>query len=573
MFRIFTVASTMLMFLTLLVASGAFPNTAKACGGFFCSANAPVNQAAERIIFSKNADNTVTAVVQIQYSGPSEDFAWVLPVPGIPDIDVSSDLAFTRLQNASNPQYNLTVSVEGECRSNEVASDNGGAGGSGGFADAGADAGTSVDVLAEGNVGPYDYVVIQPDEGASDAGAVAVQWLINEGYDVVPPGGDQQAISTMLGSYLSGGMNLIAFRLTKGNGAGTIRPIRMTYATERPMIPIRPTAVAANDDMGVLVWVLGESRAVTVNYKTLELNESLINWLNGGQNYNQVVIAAANEAGGQGFVTERAGASSDYDKVIFTQFDADGWSAFSSTVASGTAGDALVESASRFGVFDGLREAVESRLPDGVDIDIDEFLQCPGCARTEVMSASFNISTFVTELEETVIDPMRDTQALLDSRPYVSRMYTTMSAPEMDRDPEFDFNTEVADVSNVHNANRIIECNPSVSRFEAPWRVELAGGNTVRGMGNTWPLAIGTDELPANARILQLSTTGEGTVDTDNADTIGKALDDHNATIPRRPGISGGGGWGCTIHAAPSPFALTVLLLAVLLVMTRRFEA
>ena len=55
---------------------------AQACGGLFCSASAPVNQAAERIIFSKNADQTVTAVVQIQYQGPSEEFAWVLPVPG-----------------------------------------------------------------------------------------------------------------------------------------------------------------------------------------------------------------------------------------------------------------------------------------------------------------------------------------------------------------------------------------------------------------------------------------------------------------------------------------------------------
>ena len=41
------------------------PKLAHACGGFFCSANAPVNQAAERIIFSKNDDETVTAVVLI----------------------------------------------------------------------------------------------------------------------------------------------------------------------------------------------------------------------------------------------------------------------------------------------------------------------------------------------------------------------------------------------------------------------------------------------------------------------------------------------------------------------------
>ena len=74
------------VFATLLLT-----DRAEACGGLFCLAAAPVNQAAERIIFTKNADDTVTAVVQIQYEGPSEEFAWVLPVPGIPDVDVSSD--------------------------------------------------------------------------------------------------------------------------------------------------------------------------------------------------------------------------------------------------------------------------------------------------------------------------------------------------------------------------------------------------------------------------------------------------------------------------------------------------
>lgn len=79
------------------------PDQAEACGGFFCSQQAPVNQAAERIIFSQNGDGTVTAVVQILYEGPSEEFAWVLPVPGIPDVGVSSDIVFTRLQAATNP--------------------------------------------------------------------------------------------------------------------------------------------------------------------------------------------------------------------------------------------------------------------------------------------------------------------------------------------------------------------------------------------------------------------------------------------------------------------------------------
>ena len=283
----------------LLLALVARPEPAQACGGLFCSASAPVNQAAERIIFSKNADQTVTAVVQIQYQGPSEEFAWVLPVPGIPEVNVSSDLAFTRLQQASNPQYSFTTVVEGKCKQVRSSSSSSGAGGPvadfGGAGGAGGSGG--VNVLASGTVGPYDFVVIEPEMSYENVGDVLVEWLTAEGYDVVPPGGDPDEIASLLGSYLEGGMNLIAFRLTKGNDNGTIRPIRITYESDQPMIQIRPTAVAANDDMGVMVWVLGESRAVPVNYKALELNQALIDWLTGGSNYNQVVMAAANEAG------------------------------------------------------------------------------------------------------------------------------------------------------------------------------------------------------------------------------------------------------------------------------------
>mgnify|MGYP001818609921 FL=1 len=253
---------------TALVLAGVLPaSRAEACGGLFCSASAPVNQAAERIIFSKNDDGTVTAVVQIQYEGPSDEFAWVLPVPGIPTVKVSSDLAFTRLQGASNPQYSFITEVEGRCkrrRGSDASSGAPAADGNFGTGGAGGAGGEGVNILDSGTVGPYDYVVIQPQASYAKVGDVVVEWLTNEGYDVVPPGGDPDEISSLLGAYMLEEMNLLAFRLTKGNDTGTIRPIWITYESERPMIPIRPTAVAANDDMGVMVWVLGESRAVPV---------------------------------------------------------------------------------------------------------------------------------------------------------------------------------------------------------------------------------------------------------------------------------------------------------------------
>ena len=96
---------------------GLLPAPAQACGGFFCSQAAPVEQAAEEIIFIDNPDDTVTAVIRIQYQGPSEQFAWVLPIAGAPeDVAVSSNIAFDNLRRATDPQYFLNTTVEGQCR-------------------------------------------------------------------------------------------------------------------------------------------------------------------------------------------------------------------------------------------------------------------------------------------------------------------------------------------------------------------------------------------------------------------------------------------------------------------------
>ncbi len=107
--------------LAALAASAAFAPPAHACGGFFCDNSQPVNQAAERIIFTHGADGSVTAIIQIQDSGEAERFAWVLPVAGNPTVGVSSNAAFQRLQAATNPQYRLNTIVEGSCRDDDFA--------------------------------------------------------------------------------------------------------------------------------------------------------------------------------------------------------------------------------------------------------------------------------------------------------------------------------------------------------------------------------------------------------------------------------------------------------------------
>lgn len=542
---------------------GMAPNDAHACGGFFCNNSQPVNQAAERIVFSHGSDGTVTAVIQIQYQGPSEDFAWMLPVAGDPDVQVSSDAAFMRLQNATNPQYQLTTTIEGTCGS-------GGLRGVPGSASGGADAGASFDsdggappvtVVNQGAVGPYDYVVISVDPAATDPADVAVTWLQDNGYDVSDFGRE------VLRPYLEGGMNLLSFRLSKGNDAGSIRPVMITFGSGLPSIPIRPTAVAATDDMGVMVWVLGAERAVPANYLSLELNEALINWLNPNSNYNDVVTRAANEAGGQGFVTEMAGPASPLADTIFSSWEQENWDRVSTSDWTGQEGTLLNDVVAQFATLDGMRDVIADTVPIPTGVTLEQLLACVSCYYDYSVSdiAGFEPAAFIAAMQSEVIEPMARTRALFEARPYMTRLYTTMSADEMTMDPVFDFNGDLGDYSNVHNAERIIECSPSLDMSEAPWRVELPNGETVRGSGTTWPFDTADEDMPANARTVRVGTSGTGEVVTDNTDAISETLDAHNATVEaggseRDGGLCSASAVGTGSNAAALGLSLLALL-------------
>jgi uncharacterized protein (TIGR03382 family) len=352
-------------------------------------------------------------------------------------------------------------------------------------------------------------------EGLDDSAEVAVDWLGENGYDVTDLGPE------VLRPYLDDGLNLLAFKLTKGNVTGAIRPVRLTYEAELPSIPIRPTAVAANDDMGVMVFQVSEGRAIPTNYKALELNEALIDWFNPTGNYGEVINLAADEAGGQGFVTEFAGGTAFLQDRIFPNRQRQQWNDFQ----SGFSTDGLSflrEAFNLYGTWDGFDQALQAGVtPNDPDL-IETALNCASCPST--MEITVDQAALVEGLFEHVIQPVLATHELLVSRPTLTRLYTTMSADEMTVDPVFDDNPELEDVDNQHTATQFIECNPEVVRSEAPWRIELPQGDVVRGAGSSrvWPVAM--DEQPANSRILQLVTSGQGEVVEDNRAMITEAL-------------------------------------------------
>ncbi|HVW24414.1 MAG TPA: DUF2330 domain-containing protein [Polyangiaceae bacterium] len=280
------------------------PAEAQACGGFFCSVS-PVDQTAEHIVFTVNGDHTVTAYVQIKYAGDKDDFAWIIPAPGVPTLNTDMpDAAMRALDTATQPRY-----FKNTCNSYGVPTSAIGLGGPQVTAP-GADNG-GVTVLATQSVGPFDTVTL---EGTS--ADVLVQWLNDNGYRIT------QKMIPLIQPYVESGMHFVAMKLQADKNVSDITPIGMTYDSDQPLIPLQLTSVAAQPEMGIVTFILADKRWAPQNYIDLKIPDSLIQFDQYGNqnNYLRLVSSESDKVGGQAFVTEYAKATTDLATQIGNMF-------------------------------------------------------------------------------------------------------------------------------------------------------------------------------------------------------------------------------------------------------------
>jgi hypothetical protein len=285
----------MILFLSIVFFL-ALPGDALACGGFFCQ-NIPIDQNAERIIFTQNKDGTISAYIQIQYTGSAPDFSWILPLPsaiGAEDIEVPDDAmaAFLELEAATSPVF--IPPPFPECATRQM-----------GDMEFTAVAEGDVQIFATGEVGPYGFDVI----GSEDPTAL-ISWLRENEYTVT------EEMEPLIDLYVEEQFVFLAMRLLPDQDANAVQPIKVTYESDLPMIPLRLTAVAANPDMAVIVWVYADTQAVPTNYAHMEIaDEDLTFFTFGGSNYRQLMGDRADEYGGQAFITEYAAPSHELTVV------------------------------------------------------------------------------------------------------------------------------------------------------------------------------------------------------------------------------------------------------------------
>ncbi len=511
------------------------PSQALACGGCF-SPPGPnlVVQDAERVLFLRDAKTKTSRVwVEVRYSGPAENFGWVLPVPKVPKVGVGNSYVFDRLDQAVAPRF-FTKFANGSENCNFGDADSSGVGcgamgsdmasggraeSAGNFSTGNADGGkNAVVVLEKAKAGPYNFEVVQSK--SSDA---LFKWLNDNKYDT------PKSALPVIESHVAKGDVFVAVKLDNEAGVNDIRPITLEMQDAEPCVPLRLTAIAASNNMAVVVYLLGQGRAVPKNHMHVEVNETKLRWAGGVNNYTQVLAQAIDEAAGRAFVTEFAGPSKDVavtlpefgfridSTALFSNaipnpqangfgptreppvggFDASPWKAGALFPEAFLNGDAFKGAKTQFDVAFALQQS-QFIVTDETAALFEQHTALAALMgktklvefwtqvragqvglKKETANKAVDGGKLYDDLKVGIIEPIYIVNdALKASGNTLTRLHLRIDPAEMDRDPIFAFNADLPAVSNVHSAEMKVVCTKGDFTEDA-MRLTLKSGSWI----------------------------------------------------------------------------------------------
>ena len=494
------------LFVAFLLSSSvsfiAIPDAA-ACGGFFCS-NLPMDQAGEEIAFEMTPEY-VMAIIKIFYQGEAEDFSWILPLQSVPEVGTSSGTIFERLHNRTDPSFELQGMWDNQCGWwFAVPEADGGVGGGG----------NGVLVLDAGQVGPYDYTVVESDDVMA-----LTNWLYENDFE------QPEEATPLIAEYVEKNFVFLALKLSAGSATGDIVPITVKTTAPDPCVPLVLTQIAAVEDMPVRLWIFGEERAVPTNWLHVKPNLMHLDWFSvagWGTNplsmYEEILKKAVDEAAGHGFATDYAGDSGILDDAFYQegQYDMSGLEGETNAVQFVfKLQDVFFASNDLLAVLQKFFPMPQSLVDAG--ISENQFYNNPQGYQSEYDQIDYDPAVIIADLDARIVQPLKDMAAMVEARPYLTRLTTFVSPEDMDRDPVFGFNPDLPEVSKHHVATLNMICPDSESDFVEDITIELEGGKSLKPDASSWipssalsPDYVPTDltEEPYAASIEILPTTG-----------------------------------------------------------------
>jgi uncharacterized protein DUF2330 len=252
----------------------------------------------EKMIFSISKDQT-TLYDEIHYSGSPSSFAWVLPIKGTVTVGLSADILFETIDQLTatqvvEPTPNCPVP---ECSVGEEGGSSGEAGAGGG------DGGSSVTVLSQNQVGPYETVQLHSSDGSA-----LTDWLQTNGYVI------SKADAPVIAAYVAEHFDFLALKLLPGEGVQTMQLVRVTSKGASISLPLHMVAVGTGATTGITIWVVADGRWEPFNFPTFTISDSEIvwDWNTSSSNYETLRLAKEAAFGGKGWQIESSLEMSQY---------------------------------------------------------------------------------------------------------------------------------------------------------------------------------------------------------------------------------------------------------------------
>ena len=237
-------------------------------GGFFPVVIEQMGNNAEspnqRAIIIYNG-NMETMIVQVKFSGNTNDFAWVVPVASVPEensIQLESDSIFTQLHDLTQPtvyRYNSAIL--------------------GGGGERGYDNGKAleeinsalVQVWQNASVGPYEVNII-----SGNSTQALKNWLNDNGYNYA------QASDDILDFYIQKEWYFMATKVIVEDQSAAknstyqagLPAIKVSFSTEKPVFPLRISEISSAKNNEIEIYVVANHRMVSDSYNTYAMDRN-----------------------------------------------------------------------------------------------------------------------------------------------------------------------------------------------------------------------------------------------------------------------------------------------------------
>lgn len=197
------------------------PFLVKADGGFFPPPNLYIYETEQKaVIFHEKGVETL--IISTAFQGNAEDFGWIIPTPGKPEVDKSSDELFASLANLTTPT--------GHYYPQEM-----------GFGHAGSAKTPGVDIIETKKVEYYDVTVLKASESNSLA-----DWLKKNNYQF------PEESAYLFGDYIRNNWYFTAVRIDASNIGSNIEqqlktghavPIKLVFKSKNIVYPMKISGV------------------------------------------------------------------------------------------------------------------------------------------------------------------------------------------------------------------------------------------------------------------------------------------------------------------------------------------